>query len=80
MDAVDYWRDIANRSRTEINAACEAVGAAGYYLGPYCPNTCPERLAHLRDVIADLRTALGLDDDPDTDATAKDQQQEGRGL
>ena len=64
-DATDYWRDLATRSRAEINAVCEAIGVAGYYLGPYCASSDAERLACLRDVIADLRAALNLDD-PDT--------------
>ena len=74
MDALEYWRDLATRSRTEIEATCRAIGAAGYLLGPYCPYTDAERLTHLRDVITELRRALSLDD-PDT---TKDQQQKGR--
>jgi hypothetical protein len=62
MDALDYWRDIATRSQAEVWAACRAVGSAGFYLGPYGPDDDRERLARLREVIADLRTDLGLDD------------------
>jgi len=75
MDALDYWRDLAARSRTEIEATCRAIGAAGYLLGPYCPYTDAERLTHLRDLITALRRALGLDD---VDTATKDQHQKGR--
>ena len=75
MEADDFWRDLATRSRAEINAACEAVGVATYYLGPYCRSSETERLAALREVIADLRRALNLDD-PDT--TPDIPQQNGR--
>jgi hypothetical protein len=76
MDLVEYWRETATRSETRVNAACRAVGAAGYYLGPYCPLGEAGRLASLRDVIADLRRALDLDVDLDT--TPDVSQQEGR--
>ena len=71
MDALEYWRELSNRSRVEIEATCRAIGAAGYLLGPYCPYTDAERLTHLREVIAELRLAIGLDD-PDTTSTATD--------
>jgi hypothetical protein len=78
MDAYDYWRNVAEANEERVNAACQAVGAAGYYLGPYCPLSERERLATLRDVIADLRVALGLTADPVLDSTPDAPQSEGR--
>ena len=72
MDAYEYWQAIAIRSQAGIDAACEAAGAAGYLLGPYCQLSETQRLHQLRDVIADLRVALNLDPLPE------DQQQNGR--
>ena len=60
--AVTYWRELAERNDAQVTAACHAAGAAGFYLGPYCHSSDAERLVHLRDVIAELRTALGLSD------------------
>lgn len=37
-------------------------GPAGYLLGPYCHYADAERLAHLREVIAELRLVIGLDE------------------
>ena len=59
MDAIEYWREQSNRSRVEIEATCRAIGAAGYLLGPYCPYSDAQRLAHLREVIAELRQVIG---------------------
>jgi hypothetical protein len=78
MDLVEYWRETATRSEARVNAACRAAGAAGYYLGPYCPLSEAERLASLRDVIADLRRALDLNTDPDPDTTPDAAQPKGR--
>jgi hypothetical protein len=74
MDAYEYWRDIALRSRADVAAACQAVGAAGYYLGPYCHYSDAERLERLRDVISDLRTALNLTETDITPAKPVEQQ------
>ena len=72
MDPViTYWRQLAERNDAQVAAACRAVGAAGYYLGPYCHSSDAERLAYLRDVIAELNRALGLSD-PDATATSTD--------
>ena len=60
-----YWRELAERNDAQVAAACRAAGAAGFYLGPYFHSSDAERLALLRDVIAELRHALNLDD-PDT--------------
>jgi hypothetical protein len=78
MDAYDYWRNVAEANEARVNAACEAVGAAGYYLGPYCPLSPTERLATLREVITDLRVALGLTADPVLDSTPDVPPSEGR--
>jgi hypothetical protein len=78
MDAYDYWRNVAQANEERVNAACEAVGAAGYYLGPYCPLSPTERLTTLREVISDLRVALGLTADPTLDPTPDVPPSEGR--
>jgi hypothetical protein len=78
MDALEYWRNVAEANEARVNAACEAIGAAGYYLGPYCALSETERLATLRDVLADLRRALGLTTDPELDTTPDVPQQKGR--
>ncbi len=57
---------------------CEAIGAAGYYLGPYCSLSEAERLATLRELFADLRRALGLTADPVLDTNPDVPQQKGR--
>ena len=62
-----YWRNVAEASESRINAACEAVGVAGFYLGPYCALSEADRLDSLRDVLTDLQRALGLSADPDLD-------------
>jgi hypothetical protein len=80
LDAVQYWRNVAEASEVRVNAACEAAGAAGYYLGPYSPLSEAERLATLREVFTDLRRALGLTADPVLDPSTSDlpQQKKGR--
>lgn len=72
MDAVQYWRTIAQTNEERVNAACQAVGAAGYYLGPYCRLSEAERLATLRELFADLRQALGLTAETTLDPTHPD--------
>jgi hypothetical protein len=60
----DYWY----RQFTEVNdarwalleATCLAIGAAGYFLSDDCRDTPTQRVTHLREVITDLREALGL--------------------
>jgi len=76
MDPViSYWRELAKRNDAQVEAACRAVGSAGFYLGPYFTSTDAERVAYLRDVVAELRHALDLDD---PDATPDIPQQNGR--
>jgi hypothetical protein len=78
MDALEYWRTVAETNEERVNAACEAAGLAGYYLGPNCSLSEAERLATLREVLADLRRALGLTADPVLDAGPDVPQQKGR--
>jgi hypothetical protein len=78
MDALTYWRNVAEANEERVNAACMAVGTAGYYLGPYCSLSEAERLATLREVLADLRRALGLTADPVLDTNPDVPQQKGR--
>ncbi len=72
-----YWINLAQASDARVNAACEATGTIGYYLGPYCSLSDAERLAGLREALLDLRGALGLSFGP-APATADVPQQKGR--
>jgi hypothetical protein len=64
MSSDDYWFGRYQETHTANwavrEAACLAVGAAGYLLSDDCRATPTQRLTHLREVVTDLRTALGL--------------------
>jgi hypothetical protein len=62
--AEQFWREQAERSRAEVEAACVAVGKASFWLGPYPTLTPTDRLIRVRDVISELAAALNLDPIP----------------
>jgi hypothetical protein len=69
----DYWyqryQDTETRRQNVTEAACLAVGAAGYLLSEDCRATPVQRLAHLARVVAELRVVLGLPTETDLTTT-----------
>ncbi|MCE0534383.1 hypothetical protein LWF15_02570 [Kineosporia rhizophila] len=59
-----FWFDQYQESNQRVLAACRAVGMATFLLDPDDRWDDSERLVRLRDVLHDLRAALGLPDVP----------------
>ncbi|GLY14460.1 hypothetical protein Kisp01_14750 [Kineosporia sp. NBRC 101677] len=59
-----FWFDQYQESNQRVLAACRAVGMAGSLLDPDERWDDTDRLVRLRDVVDDLRAALGLPDAP----------------
>ncbi|MCE0536984.1 hypothetical protein LWF15_15890 [Kineosporia rhizophila] len=59
-----FWFDQYQESNQRVLAACRAVGMAGSLLDPDERWDDTDRLVRLRDVVDDLRTALGLPEAP----------------
>ena len=59
-----FWFEQYQESNQRVLAACRAVGMAGSLLDPDERWEDTDRLVRLRDVVDDLRSALGLPEAP----------------
>jgi hypothetical protein len=59
-----FWIVALRREEHRVNAACRALGALEFLVGPEFTGTTRNRLASIGEVVAELRDELGMPPGP----------------